>query len=76
MNTQIPTPQSDANETPEVAPPIPTELALVTSSHTSGDMATAAIKYRFARLLTTTVALLAIIFGTPFLVQQIQYSPE
>ena len=76
MNTQIPTPQSDANETPEVAPPIPTELALVTSSHTSGDMATAAIKYRFARLLTTTVALLAIIFGTPFLVQQIQYSLE
>jgi S1-C subfamily serine protease len=39
-------------------------------------MATAAIKYRFARLLTTTVALLAIIFGTPFLVQQIQYSLE
>jgi len=76
MNTQIPTPQSDATETPEVAPLIPTELALVTSSHTSGDMATAAIKYRFARLLTTTVALLAIIFGTPFLVQQIQYSLE
>tara|TARA_B110000116_G_scaffold268679_1_gene283196 strand:- start:1078 stop:2229 length:1152 start_codon:yes stop_codon:yes gene_type:complete len=39
-------------------------------------MATAAIKYRFARLLTTTVALLAIIFGTPYLVQQIQYSLE
>jgi len=76
MDTQIPTPQTDATETPEVEPTNPKELTLVTSSHTSGDMATAAIKYRFARLLTTTVALLAIIFGTPFLVQQIQYSLE
>jgi serine protease Do len=68
------TPPNDATDTSSTAPPA--ELTLVTSSHTSGDMATAAIKYRFARLLTTTVALLAIIFGTPYLVQQIQYSLE
>ena len=76
MIDQIPAPLNDAAETLEVDLPNPAELTLVTSSHTSGDMATAAIKYRFARLLTTTVALLAIIFGTPFLVQQIQYSLE
>ncbi|MBT3889522.1 MAG: trypsin-like serine protease [Planctomycetaceae bacterium] len=75
MNDQTP-PLNDAIESPELQRPNPTELTLVTSSQTSGDMATAAIKYRFARLLTTTVALLAIIFGTPFLVQQIQYSLE
>ncbi len=75
MNDQTP-PLNDAIKTPELQRPNPTELTLVTSSQTSGDMATAAIKYRFARLLTTTVALLAIIFGTPFLVQQIQYSLE
>lgn len=68
------TPPNDATDTSSTAPPA--QLTLVTSSHTSGDMATAAIKYRFARLLTTTVALLAIIFGTPYLVQQIQYSLE
>ena len=68
------TPPNDATDTSSTAPPA--ELTLVTTSHTSGDMATAAIKYRFARLLTTTVALLAIIFGTPYLVQQIQYSLE
>ncbi|MBT4694961.1 MAG: trypsin-like serine protease [Planctomycetaceae bacterium] len=73
MNITESTQQNDA---PETTPTSPTELTLVTSSHTSGDMATAAIKYRFARLLTTTVALLAVIFGTPFLVQQIQYSLE
>lgn len=67
------TPPDDATDTSSTAP---AQLTLVTSSHTSGDMATAAIKYRFARLLTTTVALLAIIFGTPYLVQQIQYSLE
>jgi serine protease Do len=69
----------DKEQTPnnvDTAAEVPTPLTLVTSSHTSGDMATAAIKYRFARLLTTTVALLAIIFGTPYLVQQIQYSLE
>ncbi len=76
MIDQEPTPSSDAMETLETASPVPTNLTLVTSSHTSSDMATAAIKYRFARLLTTTVALLAIIFGTPYLVQQIQYSLE
>ena len=68
------TPPNDATDTSSTAPPA--QLTLVTTSHTSGDMATAAIKYRFARLLTTTVALLAIIFGTPYLVQQIQYSLE
>ena len=73
MNIQQPPP---VNDTIESTDSTPTELTLVTSAHTSGDMATAAIKYRFARLLTTTVALLAIIFGTPFLVQQIQYSLE
>ena len=67
------TPPNDATDTSSTGP---AQLTLVTSSHTSGDMATAAIKYRFARLLTTTVALLAIIFGTPYLVQQIQYSLE
>jgi serine protease Do len=67
------TPRNDATDTSSTAS---AQLTLVTSSHTSGDMATAAIKYRFARLLTTTVALLAIIFGTPYLVQQIQYSLE
>ncbi|MCS5629638.1 MAG: trypsin-like peptidase domain-containing protein [Pirellulaceae bacterium] len=76
MIDQEPTPSSDAPQTVETASAVPTDLTLVTSSHTSGDMATAAIKYRFARLLTTTVALLAIIFGTPYLVQQIQYSLE
>ena len=73
---QEPTPSSNAIESLETASTVPTDLTLVTSSHTSSDMATAAIKYRFARLLTTTVALLAIIFGTPYLVQQIQYSLE
>ncbi|MCS5630998.1 MAG: hypothetical protein NZ744_09220, partial [Pirellulaceae bacterium] len=63
MIDQEPTPSSDAPQTIETSLEVPTELTLVTSSHTSGDMATAAIKYRFARLLTTTVALLAIIFG-------------
>ncbi|MBA63919.1 MAG: hypothetical protein CMJ76_16310 [Planctomycetaceae bacterium] len=43
---------------------------------TSGDMAMAAIKYRFARLVITTVTLLLFVFGTPYLVQQIQYSLE
>ena len=73
MFDEDPTPPNDAIDTLREAP---TQLTLVTSSHTSSDMATAAIKYRFARLLTTTVALLAIIFGTPYLVQQIQYSLE
>jgi len=75
MNDHTP-PLKDTTPAAGVVRPEPTELTLVTSSRTSGDMATAAIKYRFARLLTTTVALLAIIFGTPFLVQQIQYSLE
>ncbi len=43
---------------------------------TSGDMALAAIKYRFARLVITTLTLLLFVFGTPYLVQQIQYSLE
>ncbi len=43
---------------------------------TSGDMAIAAIKYRFARLVITTITLLLFVFGTPYLVQQIQYSLE
>ena len=43
---------------------------------TSGDMAMAAIKYRFARLVITTATLLLFVFGTPYLVQQIQYSLE
>lgn len=73
MFDEDPTPPNDAIDTLTEAP---AQLTLVTSSHTSSDMATAAIKYRFARLLTTTVALLAIIFGTPYLVQQIQYSLE
>ena len=74
-----PTPPNDAtplNDATDTSSTASAQLTLVTSSHTSGDMATAAIKYRFARLLTTTVALLAIIFGTPYLVQQIQYSLE
>ncbi len=45
-------------------------------STTSGDMAMAAIKYRFARLVITTATLLLFVFGTPYLVQQIQYSLE
>jgi serine protease Do len=45
-------------------------------SATSGDMAMAAIKYRFARLVITTLTLLLFVFGTPYLVQQIQYSLE
>ena len=76
MSNQEQTPSSESIEPLETASTMPTDLTLVTSSHTSSDMATAAIKYRFARLLTTTVALLAIIFGTPYLVQQIQYSLE
>lgn len=43
---------------------------------TSGDMAIAAIKYRFARLVITTLSLLFFVFGTPYLVQEIQYSLE
>lgn len=43
---------------------------------TSGDMALVAIKYRFARLVITTLTLLLFVFGTPYLVQQIQYSLE
>jgi serine protease Do len=75
MSEQPPIPPNNT-KTPEIESPNPIGLTLVTSSHTSGDMATAAIKYRFARLLTTTLALLTIIFGTPFLIQQIQYSLE
>lgn len=45
-------------------------------SATSSDMALAAIKYRFARLVITTITLLVFVFGTPYLVQQIQYSLE
>ena len=76
MNEETPISLNNTTDTPAIEPANSTELTLGTSSHTSGDMATAAIKYRFARLLTTTLALLAIVFGTPFLVQQIQYSLE
>ncbi|MEC7566747.1 MAG: trypsin-like peptidase domain-containing protein [Planctomycetota bacterium] len=70
--------QPPLSEAPEAdsRPKALLDMHLVKQPRTSGDMAVAAIKYRFARLLTTTVALLALIFGTPFLVQQIQYSIE
>ncbi len=64
-----PVKQSTRTDTTPVSTPAP-RIA------TSGDMALAAIKYRFARLVITTLTLLLFVFGTPYLVQQIQYSLE